>query len=312
VCGRPAFAFAFALAVIATGALSCADEEPAAERVTYETVAARCASATASRTVPLKAMTLNLRHDADEWQRRMELVADEIVRLDPDIIGLQEVAVGARQLEVLGDLVVARGHARYETQQQAKRGLIDYPLDEAAAILSRWPIVERRHRDLVFDRVAVLARIAHPSGGTLDVLDTHLENRRDPGYDEVRVAQLSDAMQLASDGEACNPLLLTADLNSTDTAPAYAAAIADGFVDSYLAVNGAAATTARGNTAILQLREGAFLQRPSRRIDYVLARAAGQRTLTPTASDVCFGNHDAKGFHPSDHYGVITTFDVRF
>jgi hypothetical protein len=26
---------------------------------------------------------------------------------------------------------------------------------------------------------------------------------------------------------------------------------------------------------------------------------------------VCFKNHDAKGFYPSDHLGVMTTYRVR-
>lgn len=256
-------------------------------------------------------MTLNLRHDDDEWQRRMELVADEIVRLDPDIIGLQEVAVDVRQLDVLGDLVVARGHDRYEAHQREKRTAIGFPLEEASAILSRWPIAERHHRQLVRERVAVLARVAHPSGGMIDVLDTHLENRRDPGFDEVRVDQIADALDLASGLDGCNPTVLTGDLNSTQTAPAYAEVVRQGFVDSYLAVNGPDRTAAEGNTAILQLREGAFVQRPGRRIDYVFARGIAERTIAPTASIVCFANHDVKGFYPSDHLGVMTTFTVR-
>lgn len=303
------------LAAVAAAACTTADEAEGgrAPDATYATVLARCEGTTASKTVTLKVLTLNLRHDADEWRRRMELVADEIVRLDPDVVGLQEVAVSARQLEVLGDLVVARGHARYEAHARPKTAALGYPLDEGAAILSRWPIVERRHRDLPLERVAVLARIAHPAGGQVDVLDTHLENRRDASYDAVRVTQLAEAMALASEAgtEGCHPLVLTADLNSVQAAPAYAAAMAEGFVDSYLAVHGAEATAARGNTAIVQLREGAFGQRPSRRIDYVLARGVGARTITPVTSTVCFENHDAKGFYPSDHLGVMTTFDVR-
>lgn len=290
---------------------SCRADDPADERATIETVRARCVETTASRSVSLKVMTLNLRHDADEWQRRMELVADEIVRLDPDVIGLQEVAVEARQLEVLGELVVARGHARYETHQREKRTFFGTRLDEAAAVMSRWPIAERHQRQLVEERVAVLARVAHPSGGMIDVLDTHLENRRDPYYDDVRVDQIAEALALASGLEGCNPTVLTGDLNSTSTEPAYAAVVREGFVDSYLAVNGPVATAAEGNTAIIRLREGAFVQSPGRRIDYVFARGVGERTITAVASSVCFENHDAKGFYPSDHLGVMTTFTVR-
>jgi hypothetical protein len=60
------------------------------------------------------------------------------------------------------------------------------------------------------------------------------------------------------------------------------------------------------------LRDGAFAQDPKRRIDFVMGRSAGGRTVRPLESIVCFKNHDAKGFYPSDHFGVMTTFEMKF
>jgi hypothetical protein len=62
---------AFLLGVLALGA--CGGDDP---RDPLET--------------SLDVMTVNIRHDEDEWERRFELLADEIVRLDPDVIGVQE------------------------------------------------------------------------------------------------------------------------------------------------------------------------------------------------------------------------------
>ena len=68
-------------------------------------------------------MTLNLRHDSDDWKRRFPLIADEIVRLDPDIIGLQEIEIADDQAEYLNDLISRRGHAKYKLHQRRKPGL---------------------------------------------------------------------------------------------------------------------------------------------------------------------------------------------
>jgi endonuclease/exonuclease/phosphatase family metal-dependent hydrolase len=111
--------------------------------------------------------------------------------------------------------------------------------------------------------------------------------------------------------DACNPQFLTGDMNATEGSPALKEIFANGFVDSYRAVHGPE-TPKTGKTAMIKLADGAFDQAPKRRIDFVLSRDAGGRTAIPIESVVCFRNHDAKGFYPSDHLGVMTTFQVRF
>ena len=61
-----------------------------------------------------------------------------------------------------------------------------------------------------------------------------------------------------------------------------------------------------GPTSPIKLVEGA-VQAPKNRIDFVFAKGAG---IAPTTSEVRFKNHDAKGFYPSDHLGVMTTFVI--
>jgi beta-glucosidase len=275
-----------------------------------EVTSGRCAGTRATKTARVKVMTMNLRHDANEWKRRFALIADEIDRLDPDIIGLQEIEIADDQADALNDLLERRGHARYHVYQKRKSGFIGYFTGEGVGIMSRWPIVEKRHEDLGKRRTAVFARVKHPAGGYIDVVNTHLEHGGGPEGDATRLDQAEQTVGLADRNDDCWPAVLTGDMNARPGSPPLEHMTASGFVDSYRRVHGAD-TPKTGNTAMIVLREGAFTQNPKSRIDFVLGRSAGRRTLRPVSSEVCFKNHDAKGFYPSDHLGVMTTYDVR-
>jgi endonuclease/exonuclease/phosphatase family metal-dependent hydrolase len=292
--------------VLATGCVAQPSDEEDLGEDAAEIASGRCASATASRTVKVKVMTMNLRHDVDEWKRRFELIADEIVRLDPDVIGTQELEIGVDQADALNDRLEARGHARYHVHQNRKSGLRGFFSGEGIAILSRWPFEKKAHEDLGDMRVSVFARIKHPSGGTLDMLDTHLSHQGGAEADAKRGEQIEQTLKLAERNDDCRPTFLTGDLNTGETSDAVKRLVASGFVDSYRRLHASG-----GNTAMIVLREGAFDQSPKRRIDFVFGRSAGARRVIARESVVCFQNHDAKGFYPSDHLGVMTTYDVR-
>lgn len=306
-----------AMAAVVLGALSlsaCAvdvDDEEVGTDV-EEVASGRCAGTRATKTARVKVMTANLRHDSDQWKRRFALIADEIDRLDPDIIGLQEVEIGDDQADALNDLLERRGHARYHVYQKRKSGFIGFFTGEGVGIMSRWPIVEKKHEDLGEMRIALFARVKHPSGGYIDVLDTHLHAGGGEDGHAERLEQAEQTVDLADRNDDCWPAVLTGDMNARPGSAAIDHFVASGFVDSYLRVHGAEATAKTGNTSSIVLRDGAFTQNPKNRIDFVFGRSAGKRSLRPVSSEVCFKNHDAKGFYPSDHLGVMTTYDVRF
>ncbi|MBX3231954.1 MAG: endonuclease/exonuclease/phosphatase family protein [Labilithrix sp.] len=271
----------------------------------------RCAGTTGTKTANLKVMTVNLRHDVDSWQRRFELIADEIVRLDPDVIGAQEVEFFLRdnQAEKLNDLIAKRGHAKYNLYAKRKSGVAGFFTGEGIAIMSRWKITEKEHEDIGEKRVSIRARIQHPNG-PIDMLDTHLEAGGGERGAEIRDDQARQTIDLADRDDDCHPTFLTGDMNAKEDSAALKRFFAAGFVDSFKKVHGAQ-TSKVGNTSSVKLAEGAFEQNPKNRIDFVLARGAGGRTIEPIDSVVCFKNHDAKGFYPSDHFGVMTTFRVK-
>jgi endonuclease/exonuclease/phosphatase family metal-dependent hydrolase len=258
-----------------------------------------CPDARALEAARVRVMTINLRHDSDEWIRRFVLVADEIARLDPDIVGMQELQITRTQADVINTMLARRGHAPYFATTVPKTD----GTGEGIGILSRWPVLEHAAAPIGDQRVVIFARVNHPVG-VFDVVDTHLDQHRD---EAVRAREAERVLGFIAQHDDCRPTILTGDMNSGENHAAVRRFRGAGFVDSYRAVH----ASDHGNTAMVKLDDGAFHQRPRRRIDFVLARAAGERTLTPIDSIVCFQNHDPKGYFPSDHFGVMTTFDLR-
>lgn len=302
-------AFASILPACAVDASDGEDQDPI-EETSQDVAAGRCANATAKTTAKLKVMTVNLRHDSDQWERRFPLIADEIDRLDPDIIGVQEVEIAKDQADKLNDLLEKRGHKKYNLYTKRKSGFLGFFGGEGIAIMSRWPIVEKHFEDTGEMRVSIIARIKHPSGGFIDFANTHLDHGGGAAGDANRDDQAKQTLDLVGRNDDCFPTFLTGDMNATESSPALKRFKSAGFGDSYRDVHGAE-TEKTGNTAMIKLADGAFTQNPNRRIDFVMGRSAGQRTVKPLESLVCFKNHDAKGFYPSDHLGVMTTYEVK-
>jgi endonuclease/exonuclease/phosphatase family metal-dependent hydrolase len=260
-------------------------------------------------------MTINLRHDVDEWERRFPLIADEIVRLDPDLVGMQEIEItNVDQTHALLDLIAERGGAPYEYYQELKIWPYGALTGEGVGILSRYPIVETGLKDLLEGgRVAVWTRVEIDDGHQLDFFNTHLESgdSGDMSGDEIRTQQAGfvvDFMATAGDERI---QILTGDMNATDDTDAYAALVDGGLVDTYRAVHGDETATT-GNTSPIILMEGAE-QDPQKRIDFIFASAPPPpdgAEVTPSDSIVCFQNHDDAGFYPSDHLGVMTTLEL--
>jgi beta-glucosidase len=258
----------------------------------------------------LDVVTINLRHDVDEWERRFDLIADEIVRLDPDLVGLQEIEITeVDQTSALRSRIAERGGADYEFYEELKIWPYGALTGEGVGILSRFPIAETGLKDLIDGgRVAVWARVEVEEGYQVDMFNTHLETEASTEMtaDEVRTAQAGLVLDLMASAEGEHPQILTGDMNTTDETEAYDVYVSGGLSDSFRAVHGDETDTI-GATSPIVLMEGAE-QDPHNRIDFIFA--SDGESVTATDSVVCFQNHDQAGFYPSDHLGVMTSFDL--
>jgi endonuclease/exonuclease/phosphatase family metal-dependent hydrolase len=303
--------FAVTLAAVMT-TLSCGappDEEVQVSGAELGEPSGRCAGVAVREHRSLSVMTINLRRQEDDWERRLPLVAGEIARLGPVVIGLQEGMIIFGQAQRIADRVVELGGPRYHVVQAHKPGIIGWLTGEGIAVMSRWPIAASETIDLGSMRVAQLARIGLPSGAAFDMLNTHLENGQSPDKDAVRLAEARELARFADEHDACNVELLTGDFNTVPTAPATTQLVMQGFEDSYADVHGAADD---GDTFPVALADGAFAQHATMRMDFVFHRRAGARSARAVDSTVCFTGADPGGFHASDHFGVMTTFEGDF
>ena len=114
----------------------------------------------------LTLVSLNLLDDLDLWQQRAPLIVHEVKRLQPDVIGFQEVRMSINNAQWIADQV-----GGYEVRLCPKTGA--YGRHDALAILSRLPI--EAQQTLAFEhqgRVALRVEIRH-QGVVWHVATTH-------------------------------------------------------------------------------------------------------------------------------------------
>lgn len=186
----------------------------------------------------------------EDFQRRLRVLRPVLQELHADILCLQEIdaqrptAHAPRRFIALERLLAGGPLAAFHCATTTRPGS-DAPADvHNLAVLSRWPILERRqiHHDIVpswrwtpprekgveqqpveivFDRPLLYAGVALPSGETLHVINLHLRAPRPalmPGHAATRRA-FAEGYFLAAqkrEGQALEARLLVEDLFDRD------------------------------------------------------------------------------------------------
>ncbi len=128
--------------------------------------------------VGLKVATLNLHGRKDRWIERLELIVSELVDLQPDIIGFQEVNRPSGQARWLKDQVNNRinGHSEgfYHLIQRRRRQLIGGYF-EGIAVLSKLPVISSDYMALGGGYLALRVNVELPTRETLDFVTLQLD-----------------------------------------------------------------------------------------------------------------------------------------
>jgi endonuclease/exonuclease/phosphatase family metal-dependent hydrolase len=133
-----------------------------------------------------RVVTLNLEQDHKRWEERRHLVDEEVGRLKPDIVALNEVSIPLQSARGLQKTASNLLGVRYNLVQQTRvNGLSRV---EGEAMLTRFALIETGNLDYqTADIVAQVARIL--VGETpLDVYVTHLYKSR--GDESLRLFQV--------------------------------------------------------------------------------------------------------------------------
>jgi endonuclease/exonuclease/phosphatase family metal-dependent hydrolase len=172
----------------------------------------------------VRLVTLNTWKNEGDYPRRLELMAEGLASLDPDVLLLQEVFIGggwdsagwlANRLGLHACTVPARVKVR---AHQGRRQLCA----SGMAILTRGPTTARRHhlpsdpRD--GERVAM--SVDSP-GGEIRILNLHLTHLAGPQGDDLRARQLAEALTWAAN-DPRDRLIVGGDLNAQASAPCLA------------------------------------------------------------------------------------------
>jgi endonuclease/exonuclease/phosphatase family metal-dependent hydrolase len=264
---------------------------------------------------PLRLVTFNVMHggpwstftgEDGRLEARLAMIIERLRALDADVIALQESPVTRRRGDVAARIAVALGlhhvHARATERVFPVRvlgrlivGALGFV--EGPAVLSRFPIVHSEVHDLprcrrwLDPRVVLRADVRTPAG-VLAVFSTHTSR------DDCQTRRVAEVAAGAG-----GPAVVMGDLNTVDSAPAFAAFREQGFVDAFRTAN-----PAEPGLTVWQRIEVA---EPTvfRRVDYVLLRAGDGLGTEVVASRVVLDSpgrsEEGRALWPSDHYGVL-------
>ena len=258
--------------------------------------------------------TLNMLHGIPRFEyleSRKQLILEELQRLAPDVVLLQEVPVFRNREEQIGPWL-ARGLGYSMAYGRANgRALLGF--EEGEAVLSRYPIREvQRHvllpkPGLVENRIVLRAVIDTPLG-MLEVYNTHFSHRvnRDP----LRQKQAADLILFLENTYRFRqlPAVIGGDFNAFPDSQPTRLLLEQGLVDAALQVD----PPADGPTSWFRdITDPAAT--PKARIDYLFVYSEGaERSLTISR---CFRFLDQPRRAPfstpsgwlwaSDHVGVF-------
>jgi endonuclease/exonuclease/phosphatase family metal-dependent hydrolase len=257
----------------------------------------------------LKVLTLNIWNRMGPYDARLKRIREWVERLDPDVIGFQEVLRGP-EIDQLADLTDGFG---YETAYGAVGQWGDN--DFGNAVASRWRIRDREVTRLPEgtrdeNRCAVATSIEAPFGD-LCFTSTHLNWKLHDGSSRERQVQALSELVLARRPRGGFPPVVVGDFNAEPDSAEIR------FMRGYQTLDGTStvffdawSVAGEGDGATWSNRNAfaSIALEPERRIDYIFAgypvRMTDQHGVgkIETCRVVC--NDEVDGVWPSDHFGL--------
>lgn len=257
-------------------------------------------AATEEQSVSLSFLSLNIWFDNEDWPARFALMLEEIRKLDPDIIGLQEVIqrqdLDNQAMQLADSLDYYYYFDSVDDEDRSTRF--------GNAIVSRYPITETNFRALepldAFRKV-VHARIS-VDGQPLDVYNTHLHNPGDAT--ETRKTQMRDMLDFIDETGTSDLVFVMGDFNANPDWEEMDV-MYEQFIDVYPLFH-------ENHLDPEHSTLNYHLGHSQRRIDYVFFEERSSDFLTPLSAEIVLDEPDENDIYPSDHFGVLAAFDVSW
>ena len=258
----------------------------------------------------LAVVSLNVFHDFPHFEHlsdRLDLIADEILRLDADIVCLQEVPWTLGLGNAAAHLAARTGMHYVYLRANGNRWAILF--EEGEAILSRYPLqdaafVELTPRAGSFEHRVVLRATAVTPWGKVSVFVTHLTDK-DPELNRAQVESLAEFVRASADGLA----IVAGDFNALEDSPQIRS-VSRQWVDVHRTTH----SSDPGFTCCIgDLSQG--LREPlEKRIDYVfLVPGEGNGTRVIRSERVLNRPFRQNGgwLWASNHVGLLATIEVE-
>jgi len=240
----------------------------------------------------LRVATLNMEQDHKRWEKRRELIIEQLAAIDPDLFAMNEVCIPLQTARWIQKAMRERCGRDYALVQQTR--VSGLSAVEGEALLTRLPIAETGNLDYrTRDMVALVARVK-AGEHAVDVYVTHQYMSR--GDESLRLFQAQQLLAWIESRSDVVGRIVCGDFNATLDKPS-AALMATRF-----------RPTQTAPTAFTPLADDAgnvthpYWPRMDRCIDFVWIDGP----LEVVASEVCFNKGSAAdpSLYPSDHAGV--------
>lgn len=264
----------------------------------------------------LKILTLNIWHDQKPWPERAQLLRSWIDRLDPDLIGFQEILIG-EGIDQIRELVGDRGYHTDYGPAMTLPDRNDWQFGNAVA--SRWPISDREELRLPdradWEKRAALSVTVESPHGPIGFTCTHLHWQFHHGsVREQQVAALAE-MAWARRPAGGFPPIIVGDFNAEPDSDEIrylkglhsVSGKSIAFLDAW-EVAGDHALPGEAGRGITWSNRNAYARveyEPRRRIDYIFAGLPGRRGVGAIESCRVVCNEAEDGVWPTDHFGVF-------
>lgn len=236
-------------------------------------------------------VTLNIWHDKEDWPRREALIAEELGRLKPDVIFLQEVLQDTALPNQAESLARRLGYAWHfvsvDPPERARR--------YGNAILTREVPGDRGEKPLrpMDDyRIAGWVRTT-VHDRPLNLYVVHLNFTDASG--KVRAQQVADLLAFIEATRGDAPVVIAGDFNTPGDRPELAP-LRDRYADAYATLDASADDGAARHVTL-----NPKYHELDQRIDLIFAQ---RDALSPVQARRILDQPDADGAWPSDHFGT--------
>ncbi len=248
----------------------------------------------------VRVATLNLFNKVGRWGERMPLVVEQLIELQPDVIGLQEVDLIVDQGMALCRLVnsTLKDSPRYRVYHMGRPGRAAHV--QALAVMSRLPVDAHEGLDyLLNDGVAQRLRVRLEGGEALEFYNTHLYFP--PEATGERLAQAKTLLSWVDTWREAKTVVVAGDFNAYPGEPTLDL-MKGRFASAYEAVHGAEPDKTWPTPV------NTFDPSPPGCLDYIFVAGAEVQEASLAFDRPHPLDQD---LFPSDHLGVVATLKLR-